>query len=353
MADTAQTFEEPAEKTFDTVDDFIENRRAEREQAANDAEDAPEEETEEEVEAETAPDSEELAEGDPPESQDDVEASDEDSDDVDESEVEEPAPVQPAAEPPQHLKGEEREQFSKLTPEAQLIVARLAKNGEAVVTRKSQELTQTRQQLEQRMQGVRDFVSETEAAKQQYDGVVWEREYQLCETQEDINNVNMHKARAEGIERKLKEANTALLIAERQEIATHLQSVDHEIKELATKDDPIAKAFVDPKAGEQRQKDLQKYLLDSGLDQETLIWMPAPARILAYKAMQYDKANKKAAELPSKRTRTAPAPKVVKSTSKAAAGSSTSKRLQQLNAKSELTADEAIEHMRLTRSKRK
>lgn len=345
MADTAQTFE--------TVDDFMTNRAEEREAAQEPAEVTvePTEEIAERAVAEEAPETEEeISETDPVE-EDVAEASDEDSEGGENEELQ-PAPVQPAAEAPQHLKGEQREQFSKLPPEAQLIVADLAKNGEAVTTRKAQELSQTRQLFEQRMEGIDDFISETETQQKAYANVNWENEFALCETQEDINNVTMHKAKAEGLERKLNEAKKKRAEGEAAELHTHVTEQYGILSQMAS-DNPIASALVDKKDGPKRRKELKTYLTEQGVDDATLTWIPASGLVLAYKAMQYDKANKKATELPSKRTQKAPAPKVVRSASNAAAGSSDSKRLKQLNAKSELSEAEFIEKRRLSRSKRK
>ena len=345
MADTAQT--------FDTVDEFLSDRAEEREAEPEVAEVAKTpgeaEEITEEVVAEEAPATEEeISEADPAE-EDVAEASDEDSQ-GDEIEEPEPAPASPAVEAPQHMKGEQREQFSKLPPEAQLIVADLAKNGEAVTTRKAQELSHTRQLFEQRMEGLDDFISETETQQKSYQNIDWENEFALCETQEDMNSVTMHKAKAEGLERKLKEAKQRRVAGDEAELQTHLIEQSGILAQMAV-DNPIAAALTDKKDGPKRRKELKDFLLESGVDEATVTWIPASGMVIATMAMQFHKANQKATALPSKRTQTAPAPKVVKSTSNAAAGSSQGKRLKSLESKGVLSQDEYMEKRRLQRKK--
>ena len=345
------------EQTFDTVSDWVESRREAREQAVEtqevetEAEEVTEEpETEEiEAEAEEATADEEISEDDPSE-EEDLEASAEDSDEVDEPEAAEETPASPAVEPPQHLKGEEREQFTSLTPEAQAIVTRLAKNGEAVVTKKSQELAQTRQQLEQRMDSLGDFVSEKEAQLQEYEQVDWI----AAARQLSAEDFNAHKAQHESLKRDLKEAKQ---IQQRQEVEDHKAFISErtaKMSELA-ESNPIAKALSDSKEGVQRQKEVFAYMHENGMERDTLMWIPAEGLTMAYKAMMYDRSQKKAKELPTKQRTTPkpPAPKTVKSTSAASQGSSTSKRMKQLEGKSELSAGEFKELQRLRRSKRK
>jgi hypothetical protein len=114
--------------------------------------------------------------------------------------------------------------------------------------------------------------------------------------------------------------------------------------------------LVDPKEGISRQKEVFQYMQNNGMTHETLMWVPAEGLTMAYKAMMYDKANKKAKELPTKQGATPkpkPAPKTVKATSSAAKGSSTNQRLQTLSRKAVLTDSEFIEMRKLKRAKRR
>ena len=340
------------EQTFDSVQDWVESRREAREQAADTQEAETVEETDapetEEIEAEAveAEADEEISEADPAEEAD-LEASDEDSTEVDELEEAEAAPATPAVEPPQHLKGNERDEFAKLPAEAQAVVARLAKDGEALVTKKSQELSQTRQRFEQRMEGLTDFISEKEAQVQYYDNVDWVAAAQQLTPQE----YQQHKAAHESLKAQLTEAQDAKGKAEIAEHQTFVSERTSQLTEMASSN-PIAKALIDSK---DRQKEVFAYMQKQGLPHETLLWVPAEGMTMAYKAMMYDRGNEKAKELPKKHSATpkAPAPKVVKSTPTASQGSSTSKRLKQLQGKSELSAGEFKELQRLKRSQRK
>jgi len=189
------------EQTFDTVQDYVEHRREQRAEAAEaeTVEEVDEDQPEEiETEVEETEVDEEISEDDP--SEEEIEdTSDEDSDDDDEPEVDEAAPVAPVVDPPRNLKGDEREAFSKLQPEAQKLVVDLAKSGEAVVTRKTQELNQTRQLFESRMEGLDGFISETEQAVEYYETRDWQAAYNQCETAEQLAYVNAEKARADAL----------------------------------------------------------------------------------------------------------------------------------------------------------
>jgi hypothetical protein len=346
------------EQTFDTVQDWVESRREAREQSeqTQEVETETEEVTEEpeteeiEAEAEEATANEEISEDDPSE-EEDLEASAEDSDEVDEPEAVEETPAAPAVEPPQHLKGDEREQFAKLPPEAQQMVAGLAKNGEALVTKKSQELSQTRQQLQQRLEGLGEYISEKEAQVQYYENVDWVAASQQLSPQE----YQQHKAAHESLKAQLKEAKQKQSAAEVEEHKSFIQSRNTKLTELS-ESNPIAKALTDSKDGVTRQKEVFAYMHENGMDRETLLWVPAEGLTMAYKAMMYDRANKKAKELPTKQSATPkakPAPKTVKSTPSTAQGSSTNQRLQTLSKKSVLSQEEFTEMRRLKRAKRK
>lgn len=343
------------EQSFDSVSDWVEARREAREQAAEVQEVETKEEVETEpkteeieAEAEEALAEEEISEADPAE-EEDLEASEQDSDEVDEPAEAEETPAAPAVEPPQHLKGNERDAFAKLPAEAQAMVARLAKDGEGLVTKKSQELSYTRQQLEQRLEGLSEFISEKEAAVQYYENVDWVAAAQQLSPQE----YQQHKAAHESLKAQLTEAKHKQSEAE---VAEHREFVSERTSQLTemAAESPIAKALVDPKEGISRQKEVFQYMQKNGMTHETLMWVPAEGLTMAYKAMMYDKGTQKAKELPQKgATPKAPAPKVVRSTPTASQGSSTSKRLKQLQGKSELSAGEFKELQRLKRSKRK
>jgi hypothetical protein len=229
------------------------------------------------------------------------------------------------------------------------MVARLAKDGEALVTKKSQELSSTRQQLEQRLEGLSEFISEKEAAVQYYENVDWVAAAQQLNPQE----YQQHKAAHESLKAQLTEAKHKQSEAEVAEHREFVSDRTSQLTEMAA-ESPIAKALVDPKEGISRQKEVFQYMQKNGMTHETLMWVPAEGLTMAYKAMMYDKGTQKAKELPQKSaTPKAPAPKVVKSTPTASQGSSTSKRLKQLQGKSELSAGEFKELQRLKRSKRK
>ena len=162
-----------------------------------------------------------------------------------------------------------------------------------------------------------------------------------------------HKAAHESLKAQLTEAKHKQSEAE---VAEHREFVSERTSQLTemAAESPIAKALVDPKEGISRQKEVFQYMQKNGMTHETLMWVPAEGLTMAYKAMMYDKGTQKAKELPKKSaTPKAPAPKVVKSTPTASQGSSTSKRLKQLQGKSELSAGEFKELQRLKRSTRK
>lgn len=347
------------DQTFDTVQEAVDYRREQREQAATEeVEIETDEPVEEEIEAEVEETEveEEISEGDPPEEVVD-EASEEDSEVDDELEEAAPeTPDVPAVEPPQHLKGEEREQFSKLTPDAQAIVTRLAKDGEAVVTKKAQELHQTRQLFEQRMEGLDGFISESEATLAHYDNNVdWPAAYAACKSAEDVAYVNGEKAKADDLRKRLTEAKNRRGEAEIAEHRTFVEQRTQNLTQLAESDDPIAKALVDTQEGVKRQRDVFAYMQKAGMEHDTLMWVPASGLTMAYKAMMYDRGNERAKELPTKRAhpKAKPAAKAVRATPSGVQGSSQRQRLQALRAKDVLTEAEFTEKRKLERKHRK
>lgn len=306
-------------------------------------EEAPAEETEE-IEA-VADDvtAEDIPEGDPSSEEDGEIDLETDSDDanVDEGQEREP---ETAVAAPQYLGKEEKERFEKMTPEGKKLFLEADSHREAFITRKSQELSQTRQALQQRMQGLEGFISEAEQAVAYYEQEV---DWEAAAAQLDPQVFQQHRVAYDSAKQKLEQAKQHRAQSEQVELQSYVQDQYQVLTQIA-ESDPIARSLIEPEGGDKRRGELRNYLSKQGVDDETLRWASASALVLGFKAMKYDEAQaaaQKPSQLPSKQ----PARKVVSASPSAGNTSTTGKRLKQLNAKTELSSKEARELMRLRR----
>ena len=345
------------QQTFDSVQDWVAHRSEERAAAAQAAGDEPDNGNEdleagaedgdaEEVETGISeqPEHEEITEGaDPaPEgAEDDPDAGSVDGD-VDEGQEGEP---ETAVAAPQYLGKDEKELFEKLTPEAKKLFVEADARREAFVTKKSMELSQTRQAFEQRMEGLDGFITETQQWIDYYEGVDWER----AANELDPREYQAERAKFERLKQQKSEASEKRAEAERVELQQYTREQGQVLVSMAEKD-PSAKALIDPAESGKRMGELKEYLKGQGVDEATLLWASAPAVVLGYKAMLYDRAQKKASEKPLPQKR--PAGKTVSPSTPAQAQTSTGKRLQQLSAKDDLSPAEFKELMRLKRNRK-
>ena len=344
------------QQTFDSVQDYVahrsEQRAAAREEAGisedeyNEADGAVEaDDTEEEIEtvADDVMDEEDTADADPAlaDADDDPET---DSVEGDVDEVQESEP-ETAVVAPQYLGKEEKDLFEKMTPDAKKLFVEADSRREAFVTKKSQELSAVRQAFEQRMQGLDGFVTETERAIREYQDVDWEAAARELTPQD----FQIHKARFEGLHQQLKEASSKRTEAERTELTEYTREQSGVLRSLA-ETDASAKALLDPSEGPKRMGKLKEYLAGQGVDDATLRWASAPAVVLGYKAMKYDEAQSKAKQKPLPQRK--PAGKTVAPSTPAQARTSTSTKLKQLQAKTELSPAEFKQLQKLKRAQR-
>lgn len=304
-------------------------------------EEAPAEEEIEAV-ADDAVADDEITEGDPPEEDGEIDLeTDSDDAEVDEGQESEPATAVAA---PQYLGKEEKELFEKMTPDAKKLFVEADSRREAFVTRKSQELSQIRQAFEQRMQGLDDFITETEATVDYYENQV---DWEAAAAQLDPQAILQHHDAYNSAKQKLQQAQQAKSQGERVELQSYVREQGQALMQMADQD-PMARALVDPGEGDKRRAALKDYLTKQGVDDATLRWASASALVLGYKAMKYDEAQAKASQskqLPSKQ----PANKVVSASPSAGNTSTKGKRLKTLEQKATLSSSEARELMRLRR----
>ena len=329
------------EQTFPDVASFMEAQRSE----APEKEDAAPEEEAEEIE--TGEELEELdfeddGEADPAELLDDDDASEDDSDDIDaEADELDETPERPAVEAPQHLLGNERETFAKLQPEAQQIVADLAKRGETVLTQRLQETAYVRQQFEQRLEGLGSFISEKEQQLAEYENVDWVAAAQQYSA-EDILAAQAHR---DGLRKQIETAKHAATDAERVQLQVHTRQGFADLQSMAATDS-VARALIDPQKGQARLGKLKEYFVKQGVDPQELTWADARDLTIGYKAMLYDQGQ---AKVKSAKKKPKPAQKQVRSAPAGVRGGSANKRIRELSGKSELSREEGVELMRLKR----
>ncbi|MEL7445089.1 MAG: hypothetical protein AAGK02_04665 [Pseudomonadota bacterium] len=337
-------------ETFDSVHDWVADRRAKRDEASEetlvDEAETIEEDAPEEVEAIE----EEISEADPAE--EDIESEPEEaSADDDVEEVEELEPETPAVEPPQFWDAEGKAAFARLPKEVQNSILNNEQQRESAVSQKVREAAETRKQLDQRLESLGEFVTETEEKLTFYGNVNWAAEYAKATTQEEIANVEAHEKTFKDLQQKLTQAKTAQGEIETEELKTHVSEQSEALTQLAATN-TAAQALLDPQEGSQRKQKLGTYLKAQGIDDDTLTWITAEATVLGYKAMLYDEAQEKARKgIGPLQTQKPSGKKVVRPAGQPGRGSSTSARLKTLQSKAELSPTEFKEKRRLERAR--
>lgn len=335
MADgeTAQT------ATLETV---LEERRARREaqqqqtEAVESVDDAPAEE-----ESETVTQTDEVADGEAAEPNP-------------EGEEQEPAEPPKAAIPPPDFWDESgKEAFAKLSPEAQQAVTQYEKQRTAAVARKMNEAAQIQkaaqakqQQLTQIMESVSGFVSEVDRALLDYQNIDWQVEIAEATTPEAREELVWHQARYNALVLAKQQAEEARTQAEIQE---HQDFIQREAQFLG-KINPSLN--VKTKEGAERVDQVYKFLKSTGLDDNTLNWMPAIALDLAHDAMRWRMQQakaKSAAKPPPQKPPAGPTAAPVSSQQ----GSPRNQRLSQLESKKTLSTEEFVEMQRLRRKSKR
>ena len=326
---------------LDSVDNVDETPDAE------DADESPETEaeaevTEEEVDAETdAPDEAGDEDG-----EDETEASDPDADDAetdpeeengeggDEAENEEAETPIPE---PQFWDAEGKAEFAKLPKEAKQAVLKYEQQRSAAVSRKMQELATIRERAEQRVEGLDEFVSETERQIEAYAKVDWTRAARELNPQD----YQQYRSEYEALKEQKTKATEAKARAEQDAFREFAQQ---RAQDLQT----VAPQFLDPQNGAELDKNVTQYLVKQGYDANRLQWADAHDLAIAHKAYLYDQlqAKAKAAPKPKPKPQGSAKPKPgVKPSQPQPATSPQKARKAKLAKKSSLSISEALELM--------
>ena len=333
-------------QTFSSVDAFMEARREQKEAAPV-------------AKAEPAPEREEII----PASQDDeievaLPATETLEEEPEEANLEgdeggDGEPAEPAIAPPQFWDTEGKEAFAKLSREAQSAVLKYEQQRSAAVARKFNEVSQVaraaeakQQQLSQHIEKLGSFVSEVETELVEYGRIDWALEIAEATTQEELQNVQWHQARAEKLKQQRQEAERAQENARSTELQEFHRAQVAKLQRIAPDLDPTKPE------GSQRVRQLSRFLEANGIDAETQAWMPAEGMALAYDAARYRQMMAGKSASPAAQPPKPPAGPTSRPAS-SASGSSTTQRLSQLQNKKTLSQDEFIEKQKLTRKLRK
>lgn len=223
---------------------------------------------------------------DPDEEEDVEDASLEDSDeDADEDEADETSDDTTVEAPP-HLSDSEKSDFAKLEPEAQEIVSRLAKTGEAKFTQKSQQIAEKNKILDARIQHLGDVVSAAEKKVADWQKVPWE---QLAENVSADDFVK-YQARAQKDVRDYQE----LKAKQDQQREVAVQSHQAEQTELMK---TVFPELTDPTKAEKMVPQISQALLEAGTKPENLAFATAGQMKLAWEALQWRQAQAKQTKL--------------------------------------------------------
>lgn len=255
----------------------------------------------------------------------------------------------PSIDAPQFWEAEEKVKFAALPKDVQEMLVAKDRMAQAAVTKATQRASEAERsvkeraaQLDQRIEGLSNFVSERDAQLKQYKDVNWANEYAQAGTDpQAIANVQQHKAYFDQLTEEKKQAESHIVQAEQHERQQSLETLDAELPKL----DP---SLSDPAKRIEVFQEVTRFAASEGIiSQEDIPYLTAPQVLLARDAMLYRKA-KKRAENPTTKPKPAAQPTVKPSTATGRTAPS-SNRLRQLEAKGTLTDTEFVELRKLRR----
>lgn len=326
--------------------------------AAVEPEEAPEAsaetEEEQESEAETQPAGE--VEGEPEEAN------------ADEEEAAAVEPDLPAIDPPQFWDAAGKEEFAKLSREAQQAVVAYEKQRTAAVARAMEQSTQARKAAEAKQEQLRGIVESLSEYAQDHEANLakWE-EYLtsdggLALAEQNPALYQRRQAEFARAKRDAEKVKADQAKAEEALLKEHVTEVSRQMAEMVP-------ALFDPKEGKKRREDMVAYLQTGGFTPDRIKWITAQEASIAYKAMRFDSVPdfdevvRKAAlydkaDAVRKNPPANPKPKPKAGPTAPAAGqgqrpSSSETQFQKLSSKANLSADEHTELMLLKAKLRK
>lgn len=260
-------------------------------------------------------------------------------------ETEEQAAASEPRNPPSHWNAEERAIFAKQPPEVQDAILAQEGKREGATQKAKQEAAAARQAAEAeraafnlRTQAIDAFLPQAvQTFQSRWSGVDWTTLADQVGGEQALKFRAQFEAERDQIQRLQSEQK-------RTQEEQHRQFVASESEKLKTE----APDLVDAKEGRTRMQALGNFLVSEGFPPERISLMSAKEAAIAYDAMRWREAQKRAAAQPKK-----PAPAVAQQGQKAPAGvrpsaassqrSPQSARLQTLERKSRLSIAEATE----------
>lgn len=215
-----------------------------------------------------------------------------------------PEPEEPVEliEAPKSWSAEDREAWSSLTPEAQKIIAAREADRDRTVSQALSEKDRASKQA------AADAAAAAAEFRQKAESVVPEalRKVQELEAIDlvDLNRRDPALAQQVLFEREKARADYDKLQAEIQtaqqvEYKAHLAKLAEEVPQRVPD-------LADPEKGKQRANDVQQYLVERGIPQESLQWITAAELEIAYDAMRWRQSQDKARQMAATRPSTPP-----------------------------------------------
>lgn len=277
-------------------------------------------------------------------------------------------PDLPAIDPPQFWDATGKEEFAKLSREAQQAVVAYEKQRTAAVARAMEQSTQARkaaeakqQQLQQVVESLSEYADQTEQNL-----AAWSEWFSSDEAARlaatDPRAFAVEQVKHQRAVREHEKAKADKAKADSTLLKTHVA----EQSRLMTE---IVPALFDPKEGKKRREDMVAYLKNGGFTEDRIQWITAQEASIAYKAMRFDSVpdfdevvrkaalyDKADAVRKTPPANPKPKPKAGPSATPAGQGqrpSSSEAQFQKLSSKASLSADEHTELMLLKSKLRK
>ena len=245
-------------------------------------------------------------------------------------------------EPPKFWDAEDREKFSRLSREDQLVVLKYEANRNSYVSKKAEDAVLAARAAQQQRE---EYLKQTEGLQQVHQVAVqlvndrW-KDVDWRAVAEQYGPEEAFKLR-QSFEREVTTVQNLGNAVEQAEKVRYEAFVAEQEKLLPT----ILPELQDPKFGNDRRQKLAKYLLDDGHSARAISNLSAKETRIAWKAMLWDEAQARAKMLSGNKPKPAPQTRQsVKPTAQQATSRNPNQtRISQLSAKKSLTVSEAAE----------
>lgn len=256
---------------------------------------------------------------------------------TDEVEAEEPEPI----DPPQFWDADAKKRFGELprdlqelvlAKEAERVKATSEKFEEAATVRKAAQAEASR--LSQFTASLDKLIPQAQATfKGRWEGVDWDKVVDQYGADQALKFRNQFETERD----QLQHLEGAKAAVEQHEIQQFKIARDEQFK-------TVIPEFVDPKEGPKRQEEVVSYLTKQGIAPDVIVNRASAAELaIAYKAMQWDKAQANASTLARTPKPATPARAPVRPTAAPARGSSQSAAVKSLQGR--FDADPSVENL--------